>query len=59
MLKSELKTIPQIEEQIRLYYKKSDSNWDEFDDILLHLTMIGMHQNSSIQHIKGFNEVKA
>lgn len=46
MMRAELRSREQIEEQIRLYYKKtSDRNWDEFDDILLHLTMFGMNES--------------
>jgi hypothetical protein len=59
MMETTLRDPDTIEEMIRLYYKKGmDASWDEFDNILLHLAMLGMHQGG-IEKIKGFDQVQA
>lgn len=59
-MQTKLQTPEQIEEDIRLYYKRKDNlnDWDQFDEIVVNLIMLGMYQNQSLQSLQGFDLVK-
>ena len=42
------KSLPQIQEMIRLYYKTGSVNWDDFDAILLQLTMHSLTNEATL-----------